>query len=178
MKLRHVIHPLLMIGVLALALSAYAAWYGKVGEESANAVALAQKIEEAKQQGSQARAAKEELARASANEAAITGYFVDTKDVVPFLETLQSTGTRLNSKVEVVSVSSEPAKPHARLLLSLRITGSFDSVMRTLGTIEYQPYDTTIQSLTLDTPPGEASMWTAAVTLSVGTRDTVASTTP
>lgn len=177
MKLRRLIHPLLMIIVLAIAFSLYGTWYARVGSESANAVALTGKIEEAKQAGVRTQEAKKQLENAASDEAAIRGYFVNTADVVPFLESLQSTGSRFGAKVEVVSVSSDAAKPHARLLLSLRITGPFDSVERTLGAVEYEPYDTVVQTLTLDTPKeqgGSAAQWTAAVTMSVGTIDIAA----
>jgi hypothetical protein len=177
MKLRTLIHPLLMIAVLAVACSAYGAWYARVGKESAIAVELAKQIQEAKQNSTRAEEARRELERATADEAAIQGYFVSTADVVSFLESLQGIGSRLGTKVTVVSVSSVPSKPHAQLQLSLTIAGSFDAVGRTLGAIEYQPYDTVIQNLTLDTPVGEATagkkaQWTAAVTMLVGTIDT------
>jgi hypothetical protein len=152
----------------------YGAWYARVGDESARAVALGGKIQDAKQSGARVIEAKKELEKASADEAAIRGYFVSTADVVPFLESMQSTGSRFGTQVEVASVSSDAAKPHARLALSLRITGTFDGVERTLGAIEYQPYDTVVQTLTLDTPEGQGGavpQWTAAVTLSVGTID-------
>jgi hypothetical protein len=60
--------------------------------------------------------------------------------------------------------------------MSLRIVGSFDAVMRTLGAIEYQAYDTTLANVTLDTPTGEN--WTASASFLVGTPPTATSTAP
>ncbi len=178
MKLKHLIRPVFTIAALAAAFTLYGAWYAHVGQESALAVSLAAQIEEANQKSIKAEEAKQQLEKAASDEAAIKGYFVSTSDVVSFLESLQSTGASYGTKVEVVSVSSVPSKPHAQLQLSLSITGSFDAVERTLGAIEYQPYDTVVQNLTLDTPAQAtgAAQWTAAATLLVGTSD--ATSTP
>jgi len=177
MKLKHYLHAIILLLIFIAAASVYASWYAKVGKESADATELAEQIHLRSQKSVRTDEAKSELQHALADEAAITGYFVNTTDVVPFLESLQNTGTQLGSTVDVVSVSAQPAKPHAVLQLSLHITGPFDSVMRTLGTIEYQPYDTSVSSLTLDTTGGKggtAGTWNAAVTLRIGT----ASSTP
>lgn len=177
MKIKHYAHALVMLGVFLAALAAYSAWYAYVGKESASALSLANDIQAKQQSAARVQESKTALDRALSDEASIKGYFVNTSDVVPFLESLQNTGAKFGAKVEVVSVSSEPAKPHAVLALSLSITGPFDSVMRTLGAIEYQPYDTTTTNLTLDTTDGAkgaARQWTAAVTVRVGTIDTPA----
>lgn len=180
MKLKPYAHALAMLAVFVGALSAYGAWYGQVGKESAKDISLASDIQAKTQNAAHAQQAETQLARALSDRASITGYFVSTNDVVPFLETLQTTGAAHGTKVEVESVSAEPAKPHTLLQLSVRITGPFDSVERTLGAIEYEPYDTTLTNLTLDTPGasgGAAPIWTAAVTMNVGTIDPTASTT-
>lgn len=184
MKIKPYTHVLIMLAIFIGSLSLYGAWYSQVGKASANAVSLQADIQSKTQTASRAREAKTQLTRALSDRASITGYFVDTNDVVPYLETLQTTGARFGAKVSVESVSAQPAKPHALLQLALRITGSFDSVERTLGAIEYEPYDTTISNVTLDTPGGVSGpQWTAAVTMNVGTTDmtatnTASSTTP
>lgn len=172
MKLTHITHTLLAIAVLIVAFSAYGIWYTTVSKKSAEAASLAAEIQTKHQDSERIKAAKDELLKISTDEALVNGYFVSTNDVVPFLETLQSTGKNLGSTVEIVSVSADPGKPHAHLNLSLSITGSFDSVVRTLGAFEYNPYDATLQSLTLDTPQtgtGKVAQWTAAATFFIGT---------
>lgn len=183
MNIRSYTHVLIMAVIFIAALSAYGAWYARVGKESADAISLQSEIQAKTQTAARAQEAKTQLNRALADRAAITGYFVNTNDVVPFLETLQSTGAKYGSKVVVESVSSQPAKPHTLLQLSVSITGTFDSVERTLGAIEYEPYDTTVSNVTLDTPGGAGAVpqWTAAVTMNVGTIDmagTATTTTP
>lgn len=178
MHIKPYTHVIIMALVFIGALSLYGAWYARVGKESANAVSIQSQIQAKQEAAARAQDAKTQLSHALSDRAAITGYFVNTNDVVPFLETLQSTGAKFGSKVSVESVSSQPAKPHTLLQLSVSITGPFDSVERTLGAIEYEPYDTTITSVTLDTPGGSASapQWTAAVTMNVGTIDTAVAT--
>ncbi|MDB5245121.1 MAG: hypothetical protein JWN90_226 [Parcubacteria group bacterium] len=172
MKLTHITHALLTIVVLIIAFSAYGIWYTTVSRKSAQAASLAVEIQTKHQDSQRIQAAKDELQKISSDESLVNGYFVSTNDVVPFLETLQSTGKKLGSEVQVVSVSADPGKPHAHLNLSLSITGPFDSVVRTLGALEYSPYDASLQSLTLDTPQtgtGKAVQWTAAATFFIGT---------
>lgn len=169
MKIKHYTHALIMIVVFIGALSAYGAWYAAIGKESANAVSLQSQIQAKTETAAHAQAARTQLNKALSDQASITGYFVSTNDIVTYLGTLQSTGAKYGAKVEVQSVTSQPAKPHTLLQLALSISGRFDSVERTLGAIEYEPYDTTVTSVTLDTPDGKT--WTAAVTMNVGTID-------
>jgi hypothetical protein len=170
MKLRHYSHALGALILFLIALSAYGAWYAAVGRVSATAVSLASEIETKKQSGARVEEAKQELERAMTDAASIKGYFVDTNDVVPFLESLQAIGQRLGTNVTVESVSAQPAKPHTVLQLALKITGTFSNVEKTLGAIEYQAHDTTVTGVTFDTAGG-SSQWTAAVTVRIGTTE-------
>ena len=179
MKLKPYLHVIILFLVFVAALLLYGSWYGQVGKESADAAGLADQIQQRSQNSVRTQEARAELEHALSEESSIRDYFVNTADVVPFLESLQTTGTKLGSKVDVVSVSTQVAKPRSLLQLSLHITGPFDSVMRTIGAIEYQPYDTSVSSLTLDTTGGNggtAGTWTAALTLFVGTATSTAQT--
>lgn len=180
MSIRHYAHAGIAGGLFFLTLSAYGAWYQRVGKESADVGMVQQQIEQKKESDARAQAAKTELDRALSNEVAIKGYFVDTNNLVNYLGSLQSLGQKFGATVVVDSVSSQPANPHTLLALALHISGPFDAVERTLGAIEYEPYDTVVTNLTLDTPGGSAgaaAIWTAAVTLRVGTADTAGSAT-
>jgi hypothetical protein len=183
MNIRPYSHALGAIVLFLITLSVYGAWYAYVEKTSAVAAGLVNEIATKKESGARIQDAKNQLERATSDGAAVEAYFVDTDDVVPFLESLQGIGERLGSEVTVESVSAQPAKPHTVLQLALRITGTFDSVERTLGAIEYQPYETVLTNVTFDTPQagGEvAPIWTAAVTLKIGTTEVtgVATTTP
>jgi hypothetical protein len=180
MKLKYYSHALIALAALFVVFSLYGVWYTQVGKESARASELASEIQSKNVSMQHAQQSKTQLEHALADESAIKGYFVDTRDVVSFLETLQASGATYGTKVEVVSVSAEPSKPHAVLVLALRITGTFDGVERMLGAIEYEPHDTVVTGVTLDTPGGSgkaAPQWTAATNVRIGTADT-SSTVP
>lgn len=163
----------LALAVLVGVLTAYGAWYVVVGQASATSAALATEIETKTQESARVASAREALETLATDEASIQAYFIRQEDIVTFLERLESSGTALGSVVEVVSVGAEDGDERPHIRLSLKITGSFDAVMRTLGAIEYGPYDSAITSVTLDTLPSEngpSGRWTAAATLTLGTR--------
>ncbi|HEY0010984.1 MAG TPA: hypothetical protein VGB97_03710 [Candidatus Paceibacterota bacterium] len=172
------INFILAIALLVAALAGYWFWYGTVTKVAAEAAELTQSVRERGEAGGRAAAARHALDDLAADEAAVYQHFVGTDDVVPFLESIEMTGQRLGARVEVVSVGNVPAKPQqpALIQVSLTITGSFDAVMRTIGAIEYQVYDTTLSSLVIDSPSG-VSTWTAAATYLVGAKPQ-ATTTP
>jgi hypothetical protein len=160
--------------LLVVAIGAYGTWFIQVDSENAKARALAQEIQTKSQDASRIAEAKAALAALAINENSVSTHFVSAK-VVPFLGGIESTGAALKSKVNVVSVGAAPVDAgQGHLNLSVQITGTFDSVLRTLGAIEYAPYDIHITNLTLDTSaPG---IWSAAASFSVGTGP--ASSTP
>lgn len=168
------IHLALAAILLAGVLGAYMVWYASVGKLSAEAAALAEAIRTKSQESARVAAARVALASLSEDEAAMRAYLVREQDIVSFLGTLEDTGTALGSSVEVVSVGADTKDERGRLVLSLKITGSFDAVQRTLGAFEYGPYDSAIQSVTFDTVRTEAGNagWTAAATFTLGTQPT------
>lgn len=159
--------------VLVGVLGAYGAWYVAVGKASATSAALAQEIETKTQESLRVASAREALATLATDEASIQAYLIRQEDIVAFLERLESSGTSLGSVVEVVSVGAETSGERPHIRLSVKVTGSFDAVLRTLGAIEYGPYDSAVTTVTLDTLPAEngpSGRWTAAATFTLGTR--------
>ncbi len=161
--------------LLVLVIAAYGIWFVMVDSENAKARSLSQEIETKSQDASRIAEAKAALAALAVNEESVSTHFVSANEVVPFLGGIEATGAALKSKVNVVSVGAAPAEAgQGHLNLSVQITGTFDSVLRTLGALEYAPYDIHITNLTLDTSgPGA---WSAAASFSVGTGP--ASSTP
>ena len=162
--------PVLIAGLLLLlSVGGYFVWHGQVESRAAEAAQLQSELRAKTAAGGDptARRALEELSK---NEAAVRSRFVSEADIVPYLEGLEATGERLGSTVEVVSVGNTPAKgtEPGSVQVSLRIDGTFDADMRTLGAIEYQSYDTRLVSLAFDSPEG-TSTWTAAAVFHVGT---------
>ncbi len=173
MKHRTLIQLAIALLVLAGAIGAYVFWYASVGALSENAAALQGEIQTKSQESARVAAAKVALESLKEDEAAMQAYLVREEDIVPFLGALESTGTALGSTLEVVSVASDSTEARSRILLSLKISGSFDAVLRTLGAIEYGPYDSAVENITFDTvltEEGAGAPWTAVATFTLGTQ--------
>ncbi len=169
---RPAIHLFIALGILTAACIGYGAAYHALGTLSATVTGLAQEVAAKKESASAAALAAQELERLADDEGSIDSYFVVPDNIVTFLESLQAKGVTLGATVTVDSVSAEQ-KPRPHLDLTLRIVGSFDAVMRTVGSIEHSPHDITVTSLVLDViesgdpeaPPG----WSATMKMDVGT---------
>ncbi len=171
MKRASLIQLVIALIVFVAAVGAYGFWYSLVGKASVEAATLSKEIYTKSQDSARVAAAKVALESLAEDEAAMRAYLVREQDIVPFLSTLEDTGVSLGSKVEVASVSADSKGERSHIQLSLKITGSFDAVLRTLGAIEYGPYDSAIQSVTFDTVPSEGTAaWTAAATFLLGTQ--------
>lgn len=165
MMSRSLIHLFVAFGVLAGAIGIYAFWFYQVEEEAAASLALQAQIDATIESAVIAEETGDALAALADDEAVIEGYRIKLDEIVVFLERIEGTGRALGSSVEVVAVADKPGSD-GRIALTVRIMGSFDAVMRTMGAIEYGPYDIRVENLTLDTPT-ESGAWTAAVALSV-----------
>jgi len=164
--MRPYLHIILAGLALFIVLSAYGVWWSEVSSRSAEAAQIRQEIQALGDTGGLNSSIRRALEELSMQEAELYRHFVGDDTIVQYLEEIETTAESLGASVEVVAVGD--AKDASRVSVSLRIIGSFDAVMRTLGAIEYQQYDTTLATLTLDTPPSEGTNWTAAATFLVG----------
>ena len=172
------VHFMWALFLLVITLGAYGYVYNRVSARSVQANTLSQQIKNQNDATVKAALAQTELTQLSTQQAAITQYFISTSDVVPFIEKIQAIGKFLGADVQVVSVAAAPASPYGHLNLSVSITGTFNAVAKTVGAIEYQPYNTSITSLSLSTtnPANTGTTtatstlltWNAAVVFSVG----------
>ena len=162
--------------LLVLIVIGYGFWYSIVTAESVQAGSLLTKIADQTDATAKIAQAKSQLIQLSTQEATVDQYFVETNDLVPFLEQLQASGKFLGTNVQVASVSAAPGDPYGNLSLSLSITGSFDAVVRTIGSIEYEPFNIKITSLSLNTSSAlgtattSSPQWTANASFSVGAK--------
>lgn len=166
------IQLLVAVSALLVAGAAYSFMYSAVSAKSAEAAQLQNQIRAKTEAAARVSAAKAALAEVAADEAIVRAYFVPESAVVPFIDDLESRGRALKAVVSVTSVAAKPIAGHPALSLSLTIDGSFDSVMRTVGAIEYAPYDVSVSALSLDRVEGAG--WHAGLGLIVGS----ASSTP
>lgn len=160
-------HLVIALVLLGLAVAGYAAAFLTIERTRTQIAEVTGKMLQRMDDQRRIQEAQGALAALSANEARITGYFLNEKDVVEFLEELESTGDTLGADVTVVAVNNERGATPPRVAVALRITGSFDAVMRTIGAIEYGPYDGVVTTVTMD-DQGDGT-WGASVTYSVGT---------
>lgn len=162
----------LVVGLMAAGL--YSVWYGAVSHKSQQVAALESQISDANKNVSRIASARAALAEMANDEANVQGYFVPEAGVVTFINTLEQLGLVEKSTVSVLSVSTSGTKAQPVLLLSLSVTGNFDAVMRTVGAIEYAPYDLSIAKLSVE--QGEKNAWQADVSVTVGSAPTATTT--
>lgn len=175
---RTLLRLVIWVLIFVVAVGAYAYWYYLLTAADAEVATLAQQVNQRSVDETSAEQAADELSQLSGAESDIQGYFVVPDNVVSFLEEQQTLGTSLGAQMSVVSVTANP-NPHPHLDLALTISGSFVAVMRTVGAIEFSPYDITVSSLNLSTTNTDTSSgWTAAMALSVGTASSTTSNKP
>ncbi|MHB1163353.1 MAG: hypothetical protein ACYCZZ_02420 [Minisyncoccota bacterium] len=170
-------HLLLALAVLVAVLFGYGAWYTIVSNKSGEVSDLQSQITAAGENMSRIAATRAAFAEIAGDEAKVQSYFVSGSGVVAFINSLEALGLAQKATVSVRSVSTGGSPSRPALLLSITVKGTFDAVMRTLGAIEYAPYDLSISTLSI----GEDSQknWQADVNLIVGSiSGNTASTTP
>lgn len=161
--------------VCAAALVGYGIWYAAIANQSIAASALQSQIDVKTATISQMASTRAALAEIAGDESVVQGYFVPETGVVTFIDGLESRGRSLGANVGVLSVSTGGAPARPVLLFSLSITGTFDAVMRTVGAIEYAPYDISVSALTLE--QSDKNSWHADLKLLVGSVVAGAATT-
>jgi Tfp pilus assembly protein PilO len=172
MNIRPFIPLIVAAAVLVGAGAVYGFAYYSLDSLQAKSAALENDIQTKSTLLKRATRARSELSSLESQEARINQYSVDRKDVVAFLEAVEGGGKGLGSTVDVLSVSDQTVEGHGRIALALSVVGSFDAVMRTLGAIEYSPYDGVIENVSLDGSGGGGKVWSASVSYSVGLRST------
>lgn len=175
------IHLAVACLIFGLSVGLVAAGMGLISAKRTRAKDLATEVTTKQLETQRVAAAKEALPALAADEQAINQYFVKSDDIVPFLEKLQVAGKTEGAVVQVLSVTGGQAGTQNRISLSLNISGSFEAVMRTIGSIEYGPYDIALTNVTLDSrgapEKGTTQTWTAAAVFTIGTQP-VGTTTP
>lgn len=157
---------LLTLCAVAAAAGGYFVLYEAVSAKSAEAAALQTQINAKTEASARVTAAQAALSEIATDETAVQAYFVPESAVVPFIDDLESRGRALHTTVSVTSVAAKQVESRPALVLSLTIDGSFDAVMRTVGAIEYAPYDISVSSLTLALSDG--GNWRAGLGVLVG----------
>ncbi len=105
----------------------------------------------------------------------LTSYFIDSKDIVPFLEKVEEYGRDTSVSVKFINV--DIAKSPKRLNLMLNAEGQFTNLYRFLALLESVPFEVVfntfdIKALPSEVPTGVGKQslpvnWEATVNLSV-----------
>ena len=165
---RTLTHLVIAVVVLALSIAAYVAAYLFVGSIGTKVVEAQKQIATKTVESEGIRKASTALSALVESEARVKSYFVPTDGIVPFLEEIGQTGSSLGANVIVVGVTEKgEVDGVTAMTLALRIEGSFASVMRTVGSLEFAPYDIALTNLSLDA--GEET-WGASATYEVGAK--------
>ena len=154
----------LVTGVVALA--GYGVWYRAVAAKSAAAADLENQIATTIQTAKRLSAARAALAQITNDETSVRNYFVPQTEVVAFINDLEARGHAQKATVNVASVSTGGTIAQPMLELALTVSGSFDAVMRTIGTIEYAPYALSIKQFSFR--QDAENNWYADLKVSVG----------
>lgn len=159
-------HLLIALATSAAALAGYAVWYGVVSDKSREVASLENQIMAASETVSRVASARAALTEIAGDEMKVRSYFVPEAGVVAFINDLEARGLARGAVIDVASVSTGGSLSRPALMLSVSIKGTFDSVMRTVGSIEYAPYDVSVSSFSIRQDVED--MWRADLGLKVG----------
>lgn len=160
------INAIVALSLCAAALVGHGFWYAAVVDKSAEVANLQNRIDEKTEFAARTASARTTLAEVASDESVVRGYFVPEAGVVPFIDDLEARARAQTATMKVLSVSVANAVKQPTLSLSLTINGTFDAVMRTVGSIEYSPYNLSLAKFSL--MKDEKDIWNANLELLVG----------
>jgi hypothetical protein len=169
-------HFVVALIALIAVLSGYGVWYSVVAAKSSLVANLQSKIDAKMETANRTASARAAMTEIASDETAIQSYFVPETSVVTFINNLEAQGQAQGTAVNVLSVSAGTgARP--TLALSLTVKGTFDAVMRTVGAIEYAPYDLSVSQFSLE--QDARNSWHANIGIIVGSANSkTATSTP
>lgn len=162
----HFIHALIAFSLCASALVGYGFWYAAVANKSTVVASLQNQIDTKVESAARVASARAALAEIAGDESAVRSYFVPETEIVSFIDDLVARARALQATVKILSVSADNSRDQSTLSFSLTVKGTFDSVMRAVGMIEYAPYNLSLEKLSVG--KDEKDVWHANIELLVG----------
>lgn len=159
-------HFMLALGVAVVTVSGYIAWFYFISQKSSDVASLQSQIVTETGNVNRIAAARAALSEIAGDEANVQSYFISESEVVTFINSLEALGLAQKATVNVLSVSTGGTSVQPTLLLALTVQGTFDAVMRTIGAIEYAPYDVAISKFGVQQDAKDS--WNATLSLVVG----------
>ncbi len=160
------LHLIIWLSVCIGAFVAYEFLYAALANKSIAVANLQNQIDMKTEASKRITAARTALAEIAGDESVVQSYFVPETGVVSFIDDLEARARAQTATMKVLSVSIGGVATAPTLVLSLIVDGTFDAVMRTIGAIEYAPYDLSISRLSLEKT--EENVWHAELGLIVG----------
>lgn len=160
------LHILIACSVCVAIFVGQGLWYSVVAGKSSAVAALQSQIEMKSEAAGRIASSRAELAKIANDEVTVRSYFVSENDIVAFIDGLQERGLSQETIVKVLSVSAGGTSTRPTLAIAVTVTGAFDAVMRTIGSIEYAPYDLSISKLSV--MKNDKKIWSANLELVVG----------
>lgn len=169
-------HFIIALAAGVAVLAGYGVWYAVVAAKSASVADLQNQIDTKTEAEGRVASARAAIAEVASDENVIRSYFVPKTGVVAFINNLEASGQSQGTKIDVLSVSAGTGA-QSTLELSLAVNGTFDAVLRTVGAIEYAPYDISLSSFSL--AQDAENNWRADLGIVVGSTDSeIATSTP
>ncbi len=144
----------------------FSMWYATLSAKSAAVANLQNQIITKTETVHHVAFARAALAEIADDEMTVQSYFVPETGVVAFINELETRGRAQGTVVRVLSVSTRTTGTQPMFEFMLAIDGPFDTVMRTIGGIEYAPYAISISTLSL--AQNDENSWHADLKLAVG----------
>ncbi len=85
------------------------------------------------------------------DEAQLGTHFIQSSDIVPFLNAIEQLGPEVGATASVSSVNTTDGA--SELLVGVETTGSFDSIYKFLTLLENSPYELDFTSVDIETQP-------------------------
>lgn len=124
-------------------------WYSIIVNKNSTVASLQNQIDTKTETAKRVISERTALSEISSYESVVQNYFVPETRVVSFIDELETRARAQSAVMKVLSVSVGDAKKRPTLVFSVTVSGAFDALMRTLGVIEYAPYDISISKLSI-----------------------------
>jgi|CXWL01.1.fsa_nt_gi sensor c-di-GMP phosphodiesterase-like protein len=138
MKHTEIITAITALFILLGALGAYVWWHQGLLEKRTASEQLTQEIQQTIHKEGQVARLANKSEQLVANETLIATHLVRVEDVVFFLRHIEEVGRANNVLIEITSVSD--TAEGGEITVSLKGTGSFSGVMKTVGMLEHDQY--------------------------------------
>jgi hypothetical protein len=138
MKHTELITAIIAISILLITLGGYAWWHQGLLEKRTDSNNILQEIQQAVQKEGQLARLASKTEQLVANESLVSKHLVREEDIVSFLRHVEGVGASNNALIEITSVSDTAKEGHVDI--SLKATGSFSSIMKTVAMLEHDQY--------------------------------------